>query len=81
MPSIWNGWLRPWFVIANKMDLPQAEDNLGRFRERFPELTVISVSAKQGRGISQVKSLLGEWIPVQPGLASSTQANFTAVHD
>jgi GTP-binding protein len=72
---------RPWFVIANKMDLAQAEDHLGRFRERFPELTVIPVSAKQERGISQLKSLLGAWIPVQPGLARSAQAGFSAVHD
>ena len=72
---------RPWFVIANKMDLPEAEGHLARFRERFPELTVVPVSAKQGLGIDQVKSLLGDWIPVQSRLASSAQANFTAVHD
>ena len=71
---------RPWSVIANKMDLPQAEDNLGQFRARFPELMIAPVSAKQGREISQVKSLLGE-VPVQPGLAASAQANFTPVHD
>src|SRR5947199_8794769 len=35
---------RPWFVIANKMDLPEAEGYLARFRERFPELTVVPVS-------------------------------------
>jgi GTP-binding protein len=72
---------RPWLVIANKMDLPGAEDHLGQFRARFPELTIAPVSAKQERGISQLKSLLGEWIPVQPGLASSAEAHFTAVHD
>src|SRR5205823_3820439 len=72
---------RPWFVIANKMDLPEAEDHLARFRARFPELTVAPVSAKQERGIDQVKSLLGERLPLQSGLASSAQAYFTAVHD
>jgi len=72
---------RPWFVIANKMDLPQAKDNLGQFRARFSDLIIASVSAKQGQGIRQLKSLLGEWIPVQPGLASSAEAHFTAVHD
>jgi GTP-binding protein len=68
-------------VIANKMDLAQAQDHLARFRVRFPELTVIPVSAKQERGISQLKSLLGAWIPAQPGLARSAQADFSAVHD
>ena len=28
---------RPWRVMANKMDLPEAEENLAAFRQRFPE--------------------------------------------
>ena len=31
---------RPWRVIANKMDLPEAEENLAAFRRRFPEREV-----------------------------------------
>jgi GTP-binding protein len=53
---------RPWFVIANKMDLPGASENLGAFRAQFPKLTVIPVSAKEGTGIGEVKRLLEEWI-------------------
>ena len=53
---------RPWFVIANKMDLPGASENLGAFRAQFPQVTVIPVSAKKGTGIGEVKRLLEEWI-------------------
>jgi GTPase len=54
--------LRPWIVVANKMDLPQAEKNLRDFEKRFPQRTVIPISAKERRGINELKRLLGEWI-------------------
>src|SRR5438876_8228482 len=53
---------RPWFVVANKMDLPQAKENLRDFQDRFPQRTVVPISAKEGGGISELKRLLGEWI-------------------
>ena len=51
---------RPWFVVANKMDLPQARENLRDFQKRFPQRTIVPISAKEGRGISELKRLLGE---------------------
>src|SRR6184192_3260434 len=54
---------RPWFVVANKMDLPQAKENLRDFQKRFPQRTIVPISAKEGRGISELKRLLGEWMP------------------
>jgi GTPase len=66
---------RSWFVVANKMDLPQAKENLRDFQKRFPQRTIVAISAKEGRGISELKRLLGEWIdhyselePVSPRL-------------
>jgi GTP-binding protein len=53
---------RPWFIIANKMDLPGASENLVTFRAQFPQLTVVAVSAKTGTGIGEVKQLLEKWI-------------------
>jgi GTP-binding protein len=53
---------RRWFVVANKMDLPQAEENLRDFRKRFPQRTIVPISAKEGRGISELKRFLREWI-------------------
>src|SRR5881409_3376129 len=31
---------RPWFVIANKMDLPNAEENLSGVRQKFPKIDI-----------------------------------------
>jgi len=53
---------RPWFVVANKMDLPQAKENLRAFQKRFPQRIVVPISAKEGRGIGELKRLLGEWL-------------------
>jgi len=72
--------LRPWIVVANKMDLPQAEENLRDFQERFPQRLIIPISAKERRGITELKRFLGEWIdevrPAMPG-----QAEVEAAHD
>jgi len=53
---------RPWFIVANKMDLPEAEENLRDFQKRFPQRTIVVTSAKEGRGINELKRLLKEWM-------------------
>jgi GTP-binding protein len=53
---------RPWHVVANKMDLPEAEDNLAAFRKRFPEREVLPVSAINQRGIEELKGALENWL-------------------
>jgi GTP-binding protein len=72
--------LRPGIVLANKMDLPQAEENLRDFERRFPQRTVIPISAKEGRGITELKRLLGEWIDREQH-AVAGQAGVGAGHD
>jgi GTPase len=49
---------RPWFVVANKMDLPEARENLATFRAQFPQFTVAPVSGKEGNGLAELKELL-----------------------
>jgi GTPase len=62
---------RPWFVVANKMDLPQAKENLRAIQKRFPQRIVLPISAKEGRGISELKRLLGEWLDQHSDLVTS----------
>jgi GTPase len=62
---------RPWFVVANKMDLPQAKENLRDLQKRFPQRTIVSISAREGRGISELKRLLGEWMHQHSELVTS----------
>jgi GTP-binding protein len=54
---------RSWFVVANKMDLPWANENLEEFRRRFPQLTISAVSAEKGLGIEELKELLAKTLP------------------
>ncbi|MFL6539369.1 MAG: GTPase ObgE [Chthoniobacterales bacterium] len=53
---------RPWCIIANKMDLPGANENFDLIRERFPTMTVVPVSAERGAGITELKEHLGRWL-------------------
>src|SRR6266581_2633558 len=49
---------RPWFIIANKMDLPGANENLEAVRNRFPSIELAAVSAKTGAGLDGLKMKL-----------------------
>src|SRR5213596_384011 len=49
---------RRWLVVANKMDLPDAETNLRALRERFSKIKVIPTSAANGQGIAELKDTL-----------------------
>jgi GTP-binding protein len=53
---------RPWFVIANKIDLPQANENLKTLRKRFPKIDIVAVSAAKGENIDILKNKLADWL-------------------
>ena len=53
---------RPWFVIANKMDLPSAEENLSGVRKKFPKIDIVPISAAKGEGIEKLKEKLEKWL-------------------
>src|SRR6266581_2265171 len=53
---------RPWFLIANKMDLPAAEENLDALRKKFPRIDIVPVSAAKGEGIEELKKKLARWL-------------------
>jgi GTP-binding protein len=55
---------RPWFVIANKMDLPNADENLKALRKRFPKIDIVAVSAAKNEGIDALKQQLEIWLKV-----------------
>ena len=56
---------RPWFVIANKMDLPNASENLDALRRKFPKIDIVPVSAATGEGIDELKQKLAEWLAIR----------------
>lgn len=53
---------RPWIVIANKMDLPGADENLKAFKRRFRKREVIPISANNGDGLEVLKTRLRELV-------------------
>jgi GTPase len=46
---------RNWFIVANKMDLPDAEENLKTLRQKFPKIDISPISAAKGEGIDAIK--------------------------
>src|SRR6516225_8864233 len=53
---------RPWFVIANKMDLPGTEENLNALRKKFSKIEIVAISAANGDGIEDLKKKLVKWL-------------------
>ena len=46
---------RPWLVVANKMDLPGATENLKALQARFPKVQILPTAAATGKGIAALK--------------------------
>ena len=49
---------RPSRVIANKMDLPGAGENLKAFQAKYPRSDPVAISARSGAGISDLTAVL-----------------------
>lgn len=41
-------------VVANKMDLPQAENHLKRFKKKYKDIEILSVSALERKGLEKL---------------------------
>lgn len=65
---------RPWLIIANKMDLPEAEAGLQSIRQRFGRIEIIPVSADQGDGIEALKQRLGEIVTASQAPAPTPES-------
>jgi GTP-binding protein len=53
---------RPWFVVANKMDLPTAAENLKALQKKFAKIDIVAISAAKGEGIDELKIKLARWL-------------------
>jgi GTP-binding protein len=56
---------RPWRIIANKMDLPDAAENLDALRNRFPAVEIVPISAAESKGLAELKERLRDWLFVE----------------
>src|SRR5438128_488367 len=64
---------RPWFVIANKMDLQGASENLDALRKKFPRIEIVPISAAKGEGIEELKKRLAIWLQNDEARMSNTE--------
>lgn len=51
---------RPWLIVANKMDLPEAAAGLDALKVRFPKQEILPISADTGLGLDDLKRRLCE---------------------
>jgi GTP-binding protein len=51
---------RPWCIVANKIDMPEATANLKLFKKKFKGVTIIPICAELGEGIPELKAFLQE---------------------
>ena len=55
-----------WLVVANKMDLDGSEENLQNFRQRFPKVEIVPISAELEEGLDELKVVLCQRIGKGP---------------
>ena len=62
-----------WVVVANKMDLPESEENLKHFLLRFPKVKVFPMAASEEDGLGTFKEYLRETVGHRPDKLSKKQ--------
>lgn len=74
---------RPQIIAANKMDLPEAEENMKTFKEKVKDIPVYPISAATGQGIKEL--LYGifdtlEQIPLRPEIPQTVDGEERVVY-
>jgi GTP-binding protein len=69
-------------VVANKMDLPDARENLAAFKRARAreELAVVAISAEQRSGIDELVAALADLLPGVDELARPSESTGVVVH-
>ena len=63
-------------VIANKMDLDSAQDNLKKFKKAYPDLEVIEISCMNNTGIDNLINILNEKLKEIPEVKLYNEADY-----
>jgi GTP-binding protein len=58
---------RPWCIVANKMDLPGADENLSILKDRFKRVKILPISAEHGDGMDTLRKHLEKTIARDAG--------------
>lgn len=57
---------RPQIVAANKMDLPEAAENLKRFKDQLPDVPVYEISAATKQGVQELMYAVADLLETLP---------------
>lgn len=57
---------RPQIVVANKMELPEAKENLRIFKEKAPDVKVYEISAATSQGVQELMYVIGDMLATIP---------------
>lgn len=63
-------------VIANKMDLDSAKENLEKFKKAYPDLEVIEISCMNNTGIDDLINILNEKLKEIPEVKLYNEADY-----
>ena len=63
-------------VVASKMDLPNALENLEKFKKEYPQLDIIEVSAYNNIGIDNLMNRLADLIDELPNIPLYEEADY-----
>jgi len=55
-----------WIIVANKMDLDGAKENLEIFKQRFPSQRIIEISAANEENLGELRDYLEETVAYRP---------------
>ena len=69
---------RPQIVIANKMDLDDAQENLTRFKEKYPDVPVYETTTLIAEGLEQVLYKAADLLEVTPEFPLFDETNENA---
>lgn len=74
---------RPQIIAANKMDLPEAEENMKAFKEKVTDVPIYPISAATGQGIKELLYAVIdtlEQIPLRPDLPQTVDGEERVVY-
>ncbi|HBI04682.1 MAG TPA: GTPase ObgE, partial [Paenibacillaceae bacterium] len=74
---------RPQIIAANKMDLPEAEENMKAFKEKVSDVPMYPISAATGQGIKELLYAIFdtlEQIPVRPEIPQTIDGDERVVY-
>lgn len=63
-------------VIANKMDLPNAKENLEKFKTKFPEMKIFEISSYENKGFDELLVYLADLLDKLPEEELYSEENF-----